>query len=1438
MLNLSQVKMKKIFIAFLFAISFGSYASHISGGQITYNCLGNNVYQVTLTYFWDCAGGFNPGTSQFIDVIGCAGGQNLSLTVNQSSLTPGDGVLAGGLCPSASTLTTCKKRIDYIGTITLPVGCSDWTFSLGSCCRGGNFSNITGGSSASYYHFATLNNILAPCNNSPDVAIEQLPNFCVNQPACFNLGATELDGNTLSYSFISAYQTSNTFVTYSGAYTGTSPMTGITIDPNTGQINFTPTTVGDFVVVVQVTEKDANGNVIGTVMRDFQVIVTNCSNQTVSCGQGNITNVTSGNVPGGAANTLQICENIPFCFDVTFTDPDVSDSIKIKSPNMSTTMPGSSMVLTYTPGVTNSIKASICWTPPAGSSGLNTNFVLVVKDNACPVSGTQILNYIIDVLPATNAGPDQTICGPQTASVNAVGSSTIFAWSDLAGNPIPVGPEFSCNPCKNPIIKPLVTTTYVVTNINGGSNCKNKDTLVINVVPDFTLSAGVDIASGCLNSAVQFTSNVSPTGGYTYSWSPSAPLTSTNSANTNATYSFPGTYNYTLAVTSSLGCKKQQTNINFVANPVVTPIFTVVPTNTTICSGSNVPLTINFDTSPPTVCGLATTGCASPNSIQVGNGTTTNGSTTYPSPYANFYDSQHFQMLFTASELMTAGLLPGKISSLAFNVTALNGITNNLKNFTIKLKCTSAINTTVFDVAGLTQVYNNMSYSSAVGWNIHNFTSGYEWDGSSNLLVDVCYDDNGVFFTNNASSPYTVTGFTSVVYYRADATNTCPLTTITSVSSNRPNVRFGNCLSAANPNSFSYSWMPTTGLNNPSIQSPTTNVTADIIYTVVVTPTAAATCSNVGTTSLTVIAPVTPSINAVGPYCSNAPSFSLTASPAGGSWGISAFTNSLGIFTPSLASVGSNTVSYTYGGVGCAQTATMVVNIEKFVPSTITGTIAPQCNTNPIINLSTALVTSTLGVGTWAGNGVSGTNFDPNVAGAGTHTISYSTNSSPTTTLCPSTSSIIVVVSSIVQPTITPAGPYCNNFGPQTMTVTPTSASGFWLTSPNANSINSTTGDFTASTATVGNNTITYTVSNGPCTASTSIVVNVVGFIPATIISSKGPYCIYDAMEDLQPIAQYTGGVWSGNGVTGSDFTPSLAGAGTHVITYSTDPVPSGLCPDSKTTNIVVNAKPQANALANIIDGCSPLQINFFTSTVNTGNATWFFSDGTTESGLNVSHLFTQPGTYSASISYTDAIGCTNDSAVANSFTVYANPIASFEPSLFETTVVDAQIEFTNQSASPNTNSYSWDIGGLATFSTTNVSYLFTDAGTYTISLLATTQNNCVDDTSIVIVVKPDVVIYVPNSFTPGNGDAINDVFQIFLPPTGVDYNTFIITIFDRWGTKVFTSNDVNKSWNGTKNNAGQMLKQDTYVWKISFKDVNRKLYEKVGYVTLLPQDH
>jgi gliding motility-associated-like protein len=1031
-------------------------------------------------------------------------------------------------------------------------------------------------------------------------------------------------------------------------------------------------------------------------------------------------------------------------------------------------------------------------------------------------------------------------------------------------------------------------------------------------------------------------------------------------------------------------------NTTFTVSPFVYS-YTLTPQNISICNAGSTTLTVNFGNTTPSACGLSTTGgCTTPNLITIGTGAGLNPSNSWPSIYGNWYKNARHQLLYTAAELLAAGILPGKISSLAFNINSIPaGYIGTLPGVTISLKCTSLnVLTSTFDNTGLVQVYTTANYTPIVGWNTHAFTTAYEWDGVSNLLVDVCY--NYVSSSNYTSNPFntlTGTGTVKCIYAYSDTSPMCLTTTFATTSLDRPNIRFQNC-GGSNPAAFTYSWTPTVGLNPTNTYTTVASPTASTVYTVQVNPIGQTNCMQAQSSTITVTSAVAPTITPVSALCTNATSVSLSAIPAGGTWSLTPATSTVGVFTPSLATVGTNTVTYLYGGAGCSQTATTTIAIEQFVPATITGTINPiclpsntvnlsaalgtstlgagvwsgngvtgtifsptvagvgthtltystnsvpttslcpatgtiavqlnsaaqptitavnplctnaptvtltvvptggtwsgtgitptgvftpslavvgnntytysvgastcaavntttisveqfvpstitgsiatMCITNPAVNLSTALITSTLGLGVWSGNGVTGTNFDPALAGAAVHTLTYSTNSTPTATLCPSASTLAVTVNSLAIPAITAAGPYCDNYTVQNMTVTPTG--GVW-SAVTPGSIVSAGGSFSPVSSIVGNNTLLYTLTNGPCVNTETVAVTVVHFVPATITNTVGPYCIYDAGVNLQTIAQFAGGIWTGAGVTGANFVPATAGAGVHVVTYSTNPSPLLNCGAAESITITVNPKPEANAFPNVISGCNPVTIDYATSSYPTGTSIWDFGDGTlSDTGLTVTHIYTTPGTYTATLYYTDNIGCKDTTIATSGITSNPLPIASFDPSVVETTVVDGQVEFTNQSTVLGDNTYAWNIGGVYNSANVNESYLFVNSGNFVVTLVATTPEGCVDDTSIVIVVNPDVVLYVPNAFTPG-ADALNDLFHIFLSPTGVDYSTFNLVIFDRWGEQIYKTTDVNQFWNGSKNNSGETLKQDVYVYKITFKDEKKKSYEKVGHITLL----
>ena len=95
------------------------------------------------------------------------------------------------------------------------------------------------------------------------------------------------------------------------------------------------------------------------------------------------------------------------------------------------------------------------------------------------------------------------------------------------------------------------------------------------------------------------------------------------------------------------------------------------------------------------------------------------------------------------------------------------------------------------------------------------------------------------------------------------------------------------------------------------------------------------------------------------------------------------------------------------------------------------------------------------------------------------------------------------------------------------------------------------------------------------------------------------------------------------------------------------------------------------------------------------------------------------------------------------------------------------------------------------------------------------------------VLQKP--LVYVPNAFTPnGNGDD-----DIFIPSTGfIDLTDYDFSIFNRWGEKLFETNDRNAGWNGKF--GGKKCDSDVYVWLLTFKTSSGQFIDMKGTVTLI----
>ena len=654
----------------------------------------------------------------------------------------------------------------------------------------------------------------SPSNTSPSFSAPPIPYVCVGQSVCYNLGVVEPDGDSLAYSLVEALSGAGTPITYSGGFTGAQPITGITIDPQTGQLDFIPNTAGNYIVVVQVEEWDANGNLVGVVVQDIQIEVINCSNQVIDCATSGVIGNITGAVFQTGPTSLEMCEGVPFSFDLTFSDPDPQDSLFIQT-NLLSQLPGA----TLTTSGANPITATISWAPPGGSANLNNSFTITVLDNACPVSGSQTIVYTMDVLGGTTIGPDPTICGSQTAQLVAQGGS-IFNWTVISGDPIIVGTNFSCNPCDNPVASPSLTTTYKVTSDLSGS-CVNIDTVTVNVVPDFTYTLTQSSMNSCLLDPIQLEAILTPSSGFSYQWSNGMNMDSDTIPNPLVTETAPGPYTYELTMISPEGCIKKDT-LSLTIAASYQPDITVTSSDDTLDCNEIAGMNIDLGGGIPAFCGTTAVGCTGTTSILSANSSSgSNGSFDWPAPYGNYYRNAKHQFLYTAAELNAMGFVGGKISEIGWEITNMFSSTTVYKQYTIKMGCTSTSDLTTWE-QGLTTVLNPVDVNVALGWNMHVLDLVYEWDGISNLVVEICYDNLADPYTDNCETPYSTTAFNSCIYFNSDSQNACQATTYgwNSPMTNRPITKFETCPSIPDPNNYTYDWTPAGVFDDATTQNP------------------------------------------------------------------------------------------------------------------------------------------------------------------------------------------------------------------------------------------------------------------------------------------------------------------------------------------------------------------------------------------------------------------------------------------------------------------------------------------------------------------------------------------------------------------------------------------------------------------------------------------
>jgi len=968
-----NMKRKIIYLALLLVTILGTNkvtASHIEGGYFEYQCLGNDSFLITLNLVRDCAG-INMPTVVYIDFSNSCG------TIFNQTLSSGVGVEISQLCPSG--VSTCgggflkgSQLHKYQDIVVLDSTCGDWMMSWSSCCRNTPIVNLYSGANVNIT--GTINNTGNYCNNSPQFGDFHVPIFCLGQESYYNVSTSEPDGDSLTYTFILPTDHTGAPVVFNSGYSHNQPISGIVLNSHTGQLKFTPSIIGTFVMAIRVCEYEYGSGILkGCMIKEFQIVVESCSNQQPNPPVSGITNFQGTGIQLNS-DSIWACSGDSISFDLVFTDTNLLDTISLFS-NVTEVLPGA--IATITNG--NPAVISISWNVPTGVSPFNS-FTVTSHDDNCGYLGLAIASYQV-IVNSVSAGQDKYLCDGDWVDMKATGGANYF-WQVITGDPIDtistsLGYNATCQNCQFPSFSPDTTTTYVVTS-NSNGNCTVMDTVTVNVSSSFDITVPNDtMICPDSNYLIQISTD-QPTLTYSYQWYPSIYLDSNTIQNPRA--NVYEAVQYRVIATSSGGCQRID-SVLIEPSPVFPSNMKIIG-DTVLCLGDTLQLSVDLGNEFPDVnCGSSIANCinTSQNGI-IGTGSIHNTSNSFPCIYGDTQFGAKHQILYRPDELINMGLnIGGLINSIAFYVDTI-GATAVYEDFVIKMKCVNDTDLINGWRSNLEVVAYESLYSITSGWNVHNLATSYQWDGYSSILLELCFKNNSQNNMNPIMS-LSQTGYVSVIYQTGNMN--CHTYGASMTSSLRPNTKFNYCTSY-DPNSFTYSWSPLNNVNNPNIADPFAVPSVSSTYEVTISDSY---CNDTQDLYVDVVTQFDAGFYPLEPYCDNMYSEQIPVN-VGGGYFTGAFVDSNGVFSPGLAGVGTFPITYHLDSpVLCANDST--INVEVIAANVPTISYDEICRFE-----STRILHATPGGGIWSGVGITDSingvfTYNGLLSGPGTYYVMY-----------------------------------------------------------------------------------------------------------------------------------------------------------------------------------------------------------------------------------------------------------------------------------------------------------------------------------------------------------------------------------------------------------------------------------------------------------------
>jgi gliding motility-associated-like protein len=492
---------------------------------------------------------------------------------------------------------------------------------------------------------------------------------------------------------------------------------------------------------------------------------------------------------------------------------------------------------------------------------------------------------------------------------------------------------------------------------------------------------------------------------------------------------------------------------------------------------------------------------------------------------------------------------------------------------------------------------------------------------------------------------------------------------------------------------------------------------------------------------------------------------------------------------------------------GCSVTNTAVIT----EPTAIV--IGSQSQTNLSCNGSnngTATISNVTGgtpggvyTYTWSPNVSSGSSA--NSLSANTYTVTVKDNNQ-----CAVTTSFVITEPSAILTPFIPTNVLCNNGSTGAITInasggTPASTGYSYSWSPNVSTSN------TASNLSANTYNITVGDSLG-CTAVLTVQITEPTALVPIVVSTTNVSCSRDSNGQIQLSAS--------GGVPAYSYAISSDGG----VSYSV-PNSTGLFTDLKIgpyTCQVTDANGCSNTISTTITAPDSVTVTIVTDTVkcygdnngaltvtSTGGTpgyTYDFSGGISNTtGLDQSLV---AGLYGVTV--TDSRGCAQTYTInvpqPDSLEIFVSPA---NPTVDLTQSLDLQAG----SNAATEVMYTWSPAdglsntvGSNTTVTTNNNQVYTLTGS-----INPHGKECKTSIQVPVTVVPNYNIFIPNTFTP-NGDGINDEFEIYGNKKAIKFVE--VSIFDRWGERVFHSTDIDFKWDGRYN--GTLLEPNTFVYQIS----------------------